>query len=133
MGVRTYEEMYGVESAARLRGMRAEVMRKTRKEQGKLPIDELLARTVDKVSRSSAGGVGGSRSYVKKRLIDENVLKNECAICEIRPEWQGAPLVLQLDHKDGKRKNWSIENLRLLCPNCHSQTPTFTGRNRPIK
>lgn len=39
-------------------------------------------------------------------------------------------LVLQLDHINGKRNDNRIENLRLLCPNCHSQTPTFTGRNR---
>jgi len=61
----------------------------------------------------------------KAHLIDEC---NECAMCGIGSVWNSKPLVLQLDHIDGNRSNNTRENLRLLCPNCHTQTDTFAGR-----
>ena len=66
---------------------------------------------------------------LKKRLIKENLLKYECEICGNTGEWNGKPLVLQLDHKNGTNNDNRIENLRFLCPNCHTQTETFAGRN----
>lgn len=51
-----------------------------------------------------------------------------CSVCGI-DSWQGMPLVLQVDHIDGSAANNTRENLRWLCPNCHSQTPTFGRRN----
>lgn len=66
---------------------------------------------------------------LKKRLICDNLLQNICYICNSLPEWNGKPLSLQLDHIDGDRTNNTIENLRILCPNCHSQTPTFSGKS----
>ena len=51
----------------------------------------------------------------------------KCEICGIS-EWQGKELSLQLDHINGINNDNRIENLRLLCPNCHSQTETFSGR-----
>ena len=54
---------------------------------------------------------------------------DECAICGIGPVWCDQPLVLQLDHINGVNNDNRIENLCYLCPNCHSQTPTFAGRN----
>lgn len=68
-------------------------------------------------------------SSFKKRLINENVLEEKCYKCNI-DEWQGEPLSLQLDHKNGDRNDNRKENLRLLCPNCHSQTTTFAGKNK---
>lgn len=54
---------------------------------------------------------------------------NECAICGLPPKWNNKPLVLHLDHINGERKDNRIENFRLLCPNCHAQTETFSWKN----
>lgn len=53
-----------------------------------------------------------------------------CAICELPSEWNGRPLVLVLDHIDGDASNNRRENLRLVCPNCDSQLPTYKSRNK---
>lgn len=65
------------------------------------------------------------RNIIKKFLVDNDVMKYECSVCGIT-EWNGSPITLQLDHIDGNRHDNRIENLRLLCPNCHSQTETFS-------
>lgn len=70
-----------------------------------------------------------SRGPLKIRLINEGILENICSECRIGPEWNGKPLVLALDHINGRNRDNRISNLRLLCPNCHSQTDTFAGRN----
>lgn len=59
---------------------------------------------------------------------------HSCGRCSIS-EWLGQPLTLEVDHIDGDTNNNSRENLIALCPNCHSQTPTWRGRNtsRPRK
>ncbi len=69
---------------------------------------------------------------LRNRLIKENLLDYECASCGIS-EWNGSDISLELDHIDGTRANHRIENLRLLCPNCHSQTSTFRSKNRKRK
>ena len=61
--------------------------------------------------------------------MDEGVLVPECAICGL-DSWRGAAISLHLDHVNGIRNDHRRENLRLLCPNCHSQTVTFAGRNK---
>ena len=65
---------------------------------------------------------------LKRRLINEQILIYECFICKIS-EWNFKPLSLQLDHINGINTDNRIENLRLLCPNCHSQTETYAGKN----
>lgn len=69
-----------------------------------------------------------STSHLKKRLIREKYLENKCSICEIY-EWNNKPLSLHLDHINGTPTDNRLENLRLLCPNCHSQTATYCGKN----
>lgn len=66
---------------------------------------------------------------LKIRLVKEKRLEYKCALCGIS-EWQGHPLSLQLDHINGKHNDHRIENLRFLCPNCHSQTETYAGKNK---
>lgn len=66
---------------------------------------------------------------LKKRLIKEGIKENKCDICEIT-EWNGKPISMQLDHIDGNSHNHKLENLRMTCPNCHSQTETYCGKNK---
>jgi 5-methylcytosine-specific restriction endonuclease McrA len=61
----------------------------------------------------------------KRRFLAQT--KYECSICGIS-EWLGERIILQVDHADGDRKNNRLDNLRLLCPNCHSQTPTWSRK-----
>jgi hypothetical protein len=84
----------------------------------KIPLDEILIEN----------SAYQDTSALRKRLIREGVLVETCAECGIGPTWNGRRLVLQLDHINGERSDNRRENLRLLCPNCHSQTPTFSGR-----
>lgn len=69
-----------------------------------------------------------NRTALKKRLYALGV-KKECASCGQGPEWNGKPLTLQLDHINGVHNDNRIENLAIVCPNCHSQTDTFAGKN----
>jgi hypothetical protein len=66
---------------------------------------------------------------LRKRLIREGRLPARCAECR-RVEWRGQPITLMLDHINGDPTDHRFENLRLLCPNCHSQTPTWCNRRR---
>lgn len=65
---------------------------------------------------------------LKVRLIKEQVIENKCLCCGIT-EWNTKPITLQLDHINGNSSDHRLENLRLLCPNCHSQTDTWCGKN----
>lgn len=70
-----------------------------------------------------------SRHALKNRLFKLGLLKNQCIICGQLPKWNEKPLVLHIDHINGISNDNRIENLRILCPHCHSQTDTFGGRN----
>lgn len=70
-----------------------------------------------------------SNSDLKRRLITAGLLENKCVICGIK-DWCGKLISLQLDHINGIHDDNRPENIRLLCPNCHSQTSTFCRRKR---
>lgn len=65
---------------------------------------------------------------LKNKLIKSGLKQNVCEICGIS-EWNGKPINIELHHKDGNKHNHSLDNLQMLCPNCHSQTETFRAKN----
>lgn len=67
-------------------------------------------------------------SGIKKRLREKG-FPQECSECHLGSEWNGKPLTLQLEHINGVHSDNRLENLTLLCPNCHSQTSTFAGNS----
>lgn len=71
-----------------------------------------------------------SSHNLKKRLLSEGIFENKCSVCGLGAEWNGKELSLHIDHINGMRYDNRLENLRLLCPNCHSQTPTYGGKKR---
>jgi endogenous inhibitor of DNA gyrase (YacG/DUF329 family) len=83
----------------------------------KIPLSQILVQ-----------GSTYARGHLKKRLLNEGLLKNECTLCGALPIWQDRPLVLILDHINGVNNDNRLTNLRLVCPNCNSQLPTFAGR-----
>jgi hypothetical protein len=68
-------------------------------------------------------------NWLKHRLFDAKLKENKCEECGIN-EWNGKPIVCELDHVNGNPEDHRLENLRVLCPNCHSQTPTYCGKNK---
>jgi predicted RNA-binding Zn-ribbon protein involved in translation (DUF1610 family) len=61
-------------------------------------------------------------------VLHESGVPYVCEVCGIEAEWNGKPIVLHVVHISGDWLDNRKENLRFLCPNCHSQTPTFAGR-----
>lgn len=74
-----------------------------------------------------------SRSRIKKLLISLSLAEYVCGICNMDPIWNGKSLSLHIDHINGIRNDNRLENLRFLCPNCHSQTETYCTLNKDSK
>ncbi len=91
-----------------------------RKNNGEVPLHELLVNNSRYVSSSS----------LKIKIIKAGLIEYKCLICGNNGNHLGKPLVLQLDHINGERNDNRIENLRILCPNCHTQTETFCGKHK---
>jgi hypothetical protein len=82
------------------------------------PLDQVLA-----------AGRRRSRQHVKLRLLMAGLKEERCESCGLI-DWRGQPLSLELHHVNGDGQDNRLENLRLLCPNCHSQTDTWGARNK---
>ena len=73
-----------------------------------------------------------SRGHIKLRLFGAGLKKQRCERCGIE-HWHGAPISLELHHENGDGNDNRLENLLLLCPNCHSQTSTWGGKNKRLR
>jgi hypothetical protein len=82
-----------------------------------MPIDELLV-----------AGRPRNRTHVKMRILGAGLKENVCEDCGIT-DWRDRPLAMALHHVNGDGNDNRLDNLRFLCPNCHSQTENFAGRN----
>ena len=76
----------------------------------------------------TAEGRNTSRAHLRWRLLRADVFEVGCAECRLT-EWNGKPLSMHLHHINGISNDNRLTNLQLLCPNCHSQTPNYSGRN----
>lgn len=74
-----------------------------------------------------------NRTHIKQRIINDNLIPYICRDCNNEGVWNGKKLSLQLEHINGVSDDYRLENLCFLCPNCHSQTETFAGRNSKQK
>ena len=85
---------------------------------GKYPIEDILAGKYPYYNTS----------HLNYRLIKEGIKERKCECCG-NTHWLGEPIVLELHHIDGNKTNNSLENLQLLCPNCHAHTDNFKSKN----
>jgi hypothetical protein len=69
-----------------------------------------------------------SRSHIRSLILKNNLLEYKCNTCCMSPIWNNTKLAFHIDHINGIRNDHRLENLRWLCPNCHSQTETYCGK-----
>ena len=86
-----------------------------------LPEDTKNRMNHSKNKRFAEFGIPGKGAFKNALLLERG---ESCECCKLS-EWMGLPITLELEHSDGNRQNNTRENLKLLCPNCHSQTPTW--------
>lgn len=82
-------------------------------------------KTLHHTTQRFVAGTAGPRS-IRTYLLKTR--QHQCAVCQLTT-WNAQPIALEVDHIDGDAQNNTENNLRLICPNCHAQTPTWKGRN----
>jgi 5-methylcytosine-specific restriction endonuclease McrA len=65
---------------------------------------------------------------IRRKLFKEGLKEKKCERCG-NTTWNNMPIPLEVHHKDGCKENNQLENLEILCPNCHAQTDSYRGRN----
>ena len=98
-------------------------------EVGKKISTSLSKMYIEKRNKKSFNELG--RNWKKRTLLEE--ANHRCQLCGQNEIWNEKSLVLQLNHIDGDNKNWTKENLRIICPNCHTQTETYCSKNMTIE
>ena len=83
-----------------------------------IPLEKILVK----------GSTYTNTSRLRKRIIDVGLKTEICEVCRLG-KWMGRPISLELNHVNGDRFDHRLENLQLLCPNCHAQTPSYRGKN----
>ncbi|MFF5453851.1 HNH endonuclease signature motif containing protein [Streptomyces sp. NPDC012950] len=111
---------YGIDTSHFVAPARTEYMRFNQRR--RTPAEVLVEDKSPRARRS-----GGRRI---KEALRESGVENRCALCGNEALWLGEPLPLEVDHIDGDWRNNRIENLRLLCPNCHATTDSYRGRGK---
>jgi predicted RNA-binding Zn-ribbon protein involved in translation (DUF1610 family) len=111
---------YGIDTSHFVPVVRTENMRHN---QRRRTAEEILTEDTS----THAGRVPSARL---KRAMRELGIEERCAMCGIEAVWLGEPLPLEVDHIDGDWRNNRVENVRFLCPNCHSTTDSYRGRGR---
>ncbi|MEW1903070.1 HNH endonuclease [Streptomyces sp. NPDC086147] len=111
---------YGIDTSHFVTPVRTEYMRFNQRR--RTPAEVLIEDESPRARRS-----GGRRI---KEALRESGVENRCALCGNEALWLGEDLPLEVDHIDGNWRNNRIENLRLLCPNCHSTTDSYRGRGK---
>lgn len=86
----------------------------------KRPIEDYLSNKYSTNSHS-----------LRKRLIKENYKKEQCECCKLKV-WNDKPIPLELNHIDGNHYNNNLDNLEIICPNCHAQTNNYRGKNKSL-
>lgn len=87
-----------------------------------LPIDKNEILVYNRLGRRE-------KSHILKRALIESGVEYKCSECPTKDSWNGKPITLQIDHIDGDGFNNNKENLRFICPNCHSQTKNYGAKN----
>ncbi|MHC5261346.1 HNH endonuclease [Streptomyces sp. UC4497] len=87
-------------------------------------------RTAQEILVRRPDGAQRTRTTLLRRALDEVGVPHGCAECGLGDAWQGKRLILEIDHINGDRLDNRRNNLRYLCPSCHSQTETFSNHDR---
>lgn len=77
-------------------------------------------------------GSSREKTHLLKRAMLESGLEETCSWCPVGSTWNGKPITLEIDHENGEWLDCRIENLRFLCPNCHSQTKTYCNYSKGL-